>query len=520
MRAYLSYPQREIYSTPAFLTYISEKYPERPAFSFWVSEELRTVSYKQFCHDVTSIGSFFASQFGIGQKIAIIGENSYEWIVAHFSITSTHNVAVPLDKDISLPEAKRIISDCNVRAIIHSCAYADFVAQLSFSSDTSLAAIAMDDLRTLFYSTDARNMPANSVVSPEKINPDDLAAILFTSGTTGPSKGVMLSHHNLCSNVVYSRRCIDILQSTLLLLPFHHSFAWTASVMASLHSGMHLTINHSMRHILRDFQFSKPTTLYLVPMFVESFLKNIHAEAARKNISLEEAANVFFGGKLKLIISGGAQLDGACLDAYDEMNISLINGYGITECSPIVAINRIDGRKKGSIGLPIDQTEVKILHPNENGIGEICVKGNIVMQGYYHDDDATHAAFEDGWFKTGDLGYIDTDGFIYITGRLKNLIILSNGKNVSAEELEIEIQKIPGVKEVVVYESCNKIVAEIFPDMRVFKRFDESAIREALWVHVAKQNQSWPAHKRIGEIRIRQSEFEKTTTRKIKRTPL
>lgn len=499
--------EKEIANMAAFLNYIYTHYKERTAFSFTAGNGQKEITYGTFAADVDALRHWLQNQGYCRERIALIGENSYNWIVAYFAITTTQNTVVPLDREITLGEASRIAKECESKLLIHSADFQTFADGLA--ADTGIGLLCMTDFPV--------SNKAYQLISETAEAPDDIASVIYTSGTTGAAKGVQLRQKSICLDTIVTVERLDLWGSTLLLLPFHHSYAWTATVMCSLYCGIVLGINQGMRYILQDFQRIKPTTVFLVPLYVETFYKTLTREAEKQGVAVEKVANAFFGGRLKVLVSGGAKLDGQYVTAYKEMGIELLQGYGISECSPVVAVNTVERHRIGSVGPALSHTLVKVRNPDEQGIGEICVKGDIVMAGYLKNEKATADSFDGDWFRTGDLGYIDEDGFIFITGRIKNLIILSNGKNVSAEELEQDLMRIAGIAEVLVYEQEDKITAEIFPDVAYWGTEDEAQLQKLLWASIEKDNAGKPMHKRIGKLKIRLTEFPKTSSKKIKR---
>ena len=384
-----------------------------------------------------------------------------------------------------------------------------------------------------------------------EIDPDRLASIVFTSGTTGKGKGVMLTTKNICSDMEQGMYNFNITERTMCVLPPHHTFGSTVNFLGHYAQGCEIYISSGLRYIMKELGEFKPTHLVLVPLFVETFYKRIVATAEKegklqllqnmikvsnllRKVGIDLRSKLFrsvtqsFGGELSMIICGGAALNQTIIDFFESIGIVILNGYGITECAPLISCNRNEYRKTGSVGLPIVGGKVKIIDPDENGEGEIAYKGPNVMIGYYNNEEATAAVFdEEGYFKTGDYGKIVMEGedqWIYITGRLKNLIIFSNGKNVYPEEIETDVQGVYGVSEVVVYagESVSDperevIVAEIYPDQEALERrgitdpkaYFEDAVRE-----INKRNVSY---KKIGYVKLRSEEFPKNTSRKITR---
>ena len=381
-----------------------------------------------------------------------------------------------------------------------------------------------------------------------KIDVNRLASIVFTSGTTGKGKGVMLSQANIGLDMTLGMYNFDITRKTLHVLPPHHTFGSTVNYVGHLSQGCEVYISSGIKHVSDEIKEQQPTHLILVPAFLEVMNRKIWTTARKsgkegllkvmmkvsdclRKIGIDVRRKLFssvlsaFGGKLELIICGGAKLDEDIIKTFDSIGITVLNGYGITECSPLISANRNEYRKPGSVGTPILACRVKIDDPDENGEGEICVKGPNVMLGYYNNPEATAEVFDkEGFFHTGDYGKLDEEGWIYITGRKKNLIILSNGKNVYPEEIEAELQKIEGVTEVVVYAGESRvqkdkitIVAEIFPDSDLLADSGVADLQNYFEGKVKELNARMPSYKAVKRVKIRDVEFQKNTSRKITR---
>ncbi len=373
------------------------------------------------------------------------------------------------------------------------------------------------------------------------IDKDDLAAIIYTSGTTGVAKGVMLTHLNLCEDTCKSSRNLLLPGNSILVLPLHHTFAFTANVLCMINVGHTTYINKSLKRINKDMVNYSPEVMIVVPMMVEAFYKKIWATAREKGKDklLEKMIKISnallscgidgrkeffgsvisgFGGRLQMIICGGAALDKKYVKAFREIGINLLNGYGITECSPIVSVNRNKYFKDGSVGPVLEGINVKIdSKPGENE-GEILVNGAIVMKGYFNQEEQTKEVMtEDGYFRTGDIGYLDKDNFLYITGRKKNIIILDNGKNIYPEELELALSQEDAVCEVLVYEEEGHISAEIYPNQEFLTQNNIEDKKVYFDELMERYNRKQPAYKQIHYYKLRDTEFEKTTTKKIKR---
>jgi len=508
------------------------KQGEKPAFIYQNRKrEHVKIAYNRFKDDVDAFGTYLHQKGIKNCNVAVFGENSYEWILTYFAVTCGGNVIVPIDKDLPADEVKNLVEHSSCTVIIYSETYTDIIDKLIADN---LLRINMNDISKHIESGRRALKNGISDFIDFCVEGKRLASIVYTSGTMGLSKGVMLTHENLAANTVATCQNVYISNGTVLLLPLHHTFGLVAGVLCVLLHGHYVYINKSLKNINQDLMIAKPEHLSLVPLFVEGFYKRIWENAEKqgkakvlkhlirfsnftllfgidlRSVLFKSIVNAF-GGNLKLIISGGSGIDEKYIQGFKNFGITVINGYGITECAPVVATNRNKALKSGTVGFPLSCNRIRIDKPNENGNGEILVNGENVMLGYYKNPEATAEAFDGEWFKTGDLGYLDKDGFLYITGRKKNLIILDNGKNVYPEEIEGYLAAIKQIKEVVVYAKNKLITAEIFPDTEIGNA--EQIIREK----IALLNKTLPMYKQVQSIIFRQIEFEKTTTQKIKR---
>lgn len=532
---YPLYNVEKVNNLKELVNFAEEKYGNKPAFTFERKNERVSVSYTTFKNDTDALGT---ALFDLGIKntrIALIGENSYEWIVAYLATVNGGNTIVPLDKELPLTDLNNILIDCQASVLIYSDDYRDIADGLTgdqihikhkFNMKSDLSGLI--ERGRVIIGTDRAFVEYD-------IDNNSLATILYTSGTTGAPKGVMLSHYNIACDVVKSCQNIFFFGVSLLVLPLHHSFAFTCGVLIMLYRGCDTVINKSLKDVAGNLLKFKPNNAFLVPLYIETFYKKVWENARKtgRDALLERLIKVSncllklgidlrpklfkkvlasFGGELDVIVSGGAPIDAAYIKGFRDLGLKVRNGYGISECSPVVSVNRNHYCRDGSVGTVLPGLDVKILEPDENGRGEICVKGDIVMLGYYNNERATKDAFDDGWFKTGDIGYLDKDGFLFITGRKKNLIILSNGKNIQPEDVESSLSNITYIKESVVYADNDMIVAEVFLDTE-----NEPDCAALLDKDIVKLNKTLPAYKNIGKTVIRDTEFPKTTTKKIKR---
>ena len=560
-------PNYPLYETTVFEDFrimtenVAKKYPDRIAVSYKVNpNDKETVhkTYSEMRSRIRNMGTGFVAAGCREAHVAIIGESSYDWICSYFALMSIGAVTVPLDKELPAEELTDIcrVAECSV--VLYSAAIEKKMLYMKEHLEGVKTWICIGNadptvtegitpLKNIVSDGARRFAAGDNTYYDYEIDVHKLATIVFTSGTTGKGKGVMLTTHNIVSDMTQGMYNFAITERTMNVLPPHHTFGSTVNFVGHYAQGCQICISSGIRYILGELQEYKPTHLVLVPLFVETFYKRIWAAAEKqgkdkmlrklmkasngmRKVGLDLRRTLFksvtkaFGGELRMIICGGAALNQDIIDTFEAIGITILNGYGITECAPLISCNRNECRKSGSVGVPIIGGEVKILDPDENGEGEIAYKGPNVMMGYYKEPEATAAVFtEDGYFKTGDLGRLDEDGWVYITGRLKNLIILSNGKNVYPEEIECEISRIPGVNEVVVYagESQKKdvevIVAEIYPDSEKLESMGVSDVQKYFEEEVRKVNSRTVSYKAVGKVKIRLTEFEKNTSKKIVR---
>jgi len=524
-----------------------------------------SISYSQFKDDIDSFGTALLS-LGLKDKcIAVIGENRYEWCVTYLATVGGTGIIVPIDRELPDAEIENILSRCNADAIIYSNKHDDCMEKLSKTVLSVRYYINMDakldDKFCLSYSQllkKGREMVAcgNNDFIEAEIDNNSLATLLFTSGTTGLAKGVMLSHKNICSNMIAVRSTVLVESNdcSLSILPLHHTYECTIGFLVFIYSGGTISFNEGLKYIAKNLKEVRPTMLVVVPLILENLYKKIWTQAGKKKFGklklklvliLTTILNCFFhidirrkvykqihdsvGGRLKLIITGAAAIDPAVSKGFRRMGIRVLQGYGLTECAPLVAGNSDFSVKDDSVGKPLPGVEIKIDQPDENGIGEILTKGENVMLGYYKDEASTGKSIIDGWFHTGDLGVIDKAGFVYITGRIKNIIIIKNGKNVYPEEIEASINKNPYVQESIVSGDLDAstgethIHAHILPNLEYIKdKFRGVSLSKEelskLFSDIIKNiNKDLPLYRRIRKFTLRENEFIKTTTKKIKR---
>ena len=488
----------------------AEAYGSQTAFRYKVQKEIVDRTYLDVDRDSMAVSRMVESMGMEGKHIALIGTTTYQWIVSYFGIVGSGSVAVPIDAQLPADAVCELLERADVEMLVFDEIRRD-VAEAVKEKCPSVRYIlsmqaeeAADGVQSLSMLT-----ALHAGEYEKELDGGQLATILFTSGTTGKSKGVMLSHRNLVDNAVCLDMKIPAGTISMTLLPINHVYCLTMDIIKGLHIGLVICINDSIMHVQRNMKLFKPEIVLLVPLVIESIYGKL--KDAGSLIPKKMVAKAAFGGNLRIICSGGAYLDPDYVDKFKEYGITILQGYGMTECSPVISTNLEWENKKGSVGKLLPNCEAKVVDE------EIWVRGSSVMQGYYKMPEQTAETLEDGWLKTGDLGYVDEDDFVYITGRRKNLIILANGENVSPEELENQLSRSALVKEILVREKDKVIEAEIFPDYEYAKKKHVKDIQGKLQELVDGFNQDMPVYKRIYSLIVRETEFEKTPSKKIKR---
>lgn len=506
----------EIKTIKDLVTRAASKYQNRIAYRYMRKKEIIEKSYEQVKKDCDAFGSTLSKLGMIGKHIAIIGPTSYEYLIAYLGAASSGSVVVPIDKELPQEEVIDLLNRADISVLVYDEQYA------------SLLDIAKEKCKAIEYfihmtkeqSDEAELSLLNCLEENQgsyenEIAPESLCAILYTSGTTGKSKGVMLSHKNLIHNVLCGDMKVPDESVILTVLPIHHAYCFNCDILLGLYNGCTVCINDSMMHLVRNLKRFAPNIILLVPMILESmYYKLNEASKASPEIPKPMIAQAALGGKLKVIYCGGAYLNPKLIKAFREFGIQVLQGYGMTESAPRISCNYSWLSKDESVGQLLQGVEAKVVE------GEIWVKSDSVMMGYYHNPEATEETLVDGWLKTGDLGYIDEERFVYISGRKKNLIILSNGENVSAEEIENKLYEAPLISEVLVYGENNLITAEIYPNEEYKDEQGITDCKEALQQIIDQVNQKVPSYKHIHTLKIRNTAFEKTTSKKIKRNKL
>ena len=495
----------------------------------------QTKTFNEVFYDATGLGQHLYTLGMRGKKVAILSDNSYYWIAAFYAIVTGKITAIPLDPKLPKEDLTDLMVRSGCNAIIYTEDFAPAIEMMKENPEVVLTEyLKIEDFDEIVRMGHNELDGGAENYLDDTVTGDDLGFIVYTSGTTGKSKGVMLSQKNVASNAIATCRAMTGGQ-TVAFLPFNHTLSWASALFASPLLSEWGYLCDSLRNLQKDMVEYHPQHITAVPLAVETIYKRIWFTAKKEGkeeklktglkiskflmkFGIDVRRKLFkevidnLGGNLEMIICGGAFLDPKYENGLFDLGIQVINGYGTTECSPIITCNRLSNFKFGSAGYALECNDVMIKDPDDEGVGEVYAKGTNVMQGYYNDPEATAEAFDGDWYKTGDYGYMDEDGFLYLRGRKKNLIVLSNGKNVSPEELEDKLMSIDYIKEVVVYEENGAITAEFFLDTVTYLDA-ESRIKG----DVRALNKTMPAFKQISKIKTRDKEFPKTTTLKIKR---
>ena len=555
------YDYLEIKDLKDMLNKTGKLYAERPAYKIKVEEgKYQTYTHKEVRDMINALGTALIDLGLKGKRIAVIGENRYEWEIAYLSIVCGTGIVVPLDKSLPANELERLIERSDIEAIFYTKKYSDVIQNIKFSEKNKLKhLISMDSdehgeeiysQKELIQTGKKLIEEGNKEFLNAQINPKEMNIMLFTSGTTSKSKVVALSHENVCTNLMDIGSVLDVTQEDVFLsiLPIHHVFECTVGFLFSLYKGAETVFCDGLRHIVENLNEYHVTVMACVPGIYERIFMMIRKKLEKqgkleeileneekyKDSSMQEKKEVFkeihdmLGGKIKLLISGAAALDKTIEEKYRLLGLNLVQGYGLTETSPVVAVGTNKNYKLGSIGKTVPSVEAKLVNVNDEGIGELVVKGSSVMLGYYEDEKANKKSLQDGWFYTGDLAKIDEEGYIFICGRKKSVIVLKNGKNIFPEEMENLVNKIEGIKESFIFgkiksndENNIKINVKIVFDRDiikdVYKVEKDEEIYKVLSKKIKEVNQTMPSYKAIRGMLLTEEPLIKTTTNKIKR---
>lgn len=560
------YEVRKISDLKDMIEQSSKLYAQKPAFL--VKEKgnpnYSPISFSKYKADIDALGTALINLGLKNKRIAIIGENRYEWSTSYLAVCNGTGIVVPLDRELPQNEIESCIERSYADAVVFSSSVASKIENVMKNNGTCKYFINMDldedsDGQIAYHKLLKKGYEliasGNREFLDSKINNEEMSILLFTSGTTDQSKAVMLSHKNITANLMAmcSMLYIDEKDTFLSVLPPHHTYECTCGFLCQMYRGSTIAYCEGLRHIVKNLKESKCTVMNGVPLIFESIYKQLINNVKKKpgaekklkfGIKLSNALDVVhidirrklfseiydaLGGHLRLFISGAAAINPEVPKGFRDIGIKLVQGYGLTECAPIVALNRDCWFKNDAAGLPLPGLKVAIDNPNAEGIGEIKVMGPSVMLGYYENKEATDAVIRDGWFYTGDMGYFDSDGFIHITGRMKNMILTKNGKNVYPEEIEILLGRSDYIKEALVYghESESKddviVCAKIVPDKEKIEEDIKAGIipRQEIYdiinSEVKRINKELVNYKAVKEFSLQDEEFKKTTTKKIKR---
>lgn len=540
----------------------TNKYPDQIAYKYKIKkskDEIEYVNktYSEFKADIEAVSTKLLEMGLEGKKVAVIGNNRYEWCTTYLAVTTGGMTIVPLDKALPEKEIQSLLQRSRAEAIVCESKYVPAILKMegvylkyiiSMEPTKEEGVLLYEEIRLQGRQLrQAGNCKYEEIV----LNPEEMSILLFTSGTTSISKGVMASQHNICSNVqaIASYAKMTPEDTLLSFLPIHHTFECTITFLFGIYAGVTVAFCDGLKYIQKNMNEYHVTVFVSVPLVLENIHKKVWKSIEEKGkkgfmktmvtvtsalskVKLDVRRKVFkpiidqFGGKLRVVFVGSAPLDKKIIKGFNDFGVKLIQGYGLTETSPVVSCETDKEKRPGSIGLPLSNLEVKIIEPDAEGIGEITVKGPSVMLGYYENEEATKKVMKDGWFSTGDYGYIDKKGFLYICGRKNDIIVLKNGKNIYPQELEFLLNQLEMVEESMVFARnktsmdttlCAKIVYNPETMQNLYGEKNEEEIKEILWQEVKQINQTLPDVKHIKEIITTSEPLSKTTTQKVKR---
>ena len=521
-------------------------------------------TYERFGNDAINLGTGLMKYLNLSnERIIIIGENTYYWYVSYFSILCGVGIAVPVDKELPNNEIENVIKRSRAAAVIYSKKKKDAIDKIKdnlpmvkyFIEMNSDEGVQGRDVGIEHVIAEGKKLTdaGNTEYMDVEIDPEEFKFLIFTSGTTSQAKGVMLCHRNLAENVNAVSKYVKIYERDRFfsVLPLHHTYESSIGALLPFANGSSVAICGGLRYIVPDMQEAKPTAMLAVPLLVESLYKKInqsieksgkaglvnsmlHLTNALKSVGIDIKRKVFkeiydnLGGNMRIIVSAAAPIDKKIGKWVQDIGIEFLQGYGLTETAPIAALTPECDPRVGSVGLPVNCAQIKIHNPNENGEGEIWIKSQTLMLGYYEDEEATKEVVHDGWFNSGDIGYQDKDGYVYVTGRSKNVIVTQNGKNIYPEEIELLLSKIPEIQECMVYgkevegEKELIISVKVIPNMEEIEKLhgkdlSEEEIHKIIWNKIKEVNKGLTSYKAIKNLEIKHDEFAKTTTMKIKR---
>ena len=534
-----------------------ETFGENIAFKYKENGEIKEISYNQFVEDIKAIAEVVLDSDV--KRVAVIGNNRYEWCITYLGVTTAGRIIVPLDKALTEKEIEKLLKRSEADAVVYEERYENAVEDAIKQGCNIKHKICMDSLdkdgvtKLSELLEKGRKIRESKNTKYEKvtINENEMYIMLFTSGTTNEPKAVMLSQKNICSNICAIADHVKVYQTDTLLsfLPIHHTFECSITFLYGTYSGATVAFCEGLRYIADNLKEFKVTIFVAVPLVLETMAKKIQkaiADSGKKSLidkmmklskallkcKIDLRKKLFkpvlkqFDEYLRVVFYGAAPMDKVTIEWYNALGIELVQGYGLTESSPVITAESDERKRPGSIGIPLNNIEVKIDNPDKDGVGEILAKGPNIMLGYYENEEATKKALQDGWLHTGDFGYIDEDGFVYITGRQSDIIVLKNGKNIYPQEIEFLINKLPYVEENIVYARnktktdtllCAKIVYNKDSLKEHFGEKTQKEYEKLVWQDVKNINKDLPTFKHIKEIILTDEPLEKTTTQKVKR---
>ena len=526
-------------------------------------ESFTEITYKQYREDVIGLGTGLDKLLNLkGKPVVIIGENTYYWYVGYMTMLCSDGIAVPVDKELPPNEIENVIKRSRAAAVIYSAKKEEVIKKVKENLPEVSYFIEMNSDNEI----DGRDVGIKYVINKgkeyynagikdfenTKIDPEEFKVLIFTSGTTSAAKGVMICNRNLAQNINAVSAYVHVTEEDrwFSVLPLHHTYESCIGFLLPLAVGGSIAVCEGLKYIVPNLKETHPTVILAVPLLIENLYKKIndnivkskkdklvksmiHVTNALKSVNVDIKRKVFsdiydsLGGKLHYIVSAAAPIDGNIGKWLQDIGIIFLQGYGLTETSPIAALTPEFDPKVGSAGKAVICADIKIDNPNENGEGEVLIKSETLMLGYYENEEATNEAIQDGWFHSGDIGYLDDEGFLFITGRCKNVIVTQNGKNIYPEEIEMLLGNIPEIKECMVYGKEDEgqeliISAKVIPDMDKIKEkhgkdITDEQIHDIIWEEIKKVNKQLTSYKAIKNLEIKKDEFEKTTTMKIKR---
>ena len=560
------YPETHYKTIKEIFLKSTEKFADRPFIleKFNPKEPFTEITYKEFKDDVVALGTALTKKYNLkDERIIIIGENTYHWYVSYMAAVCGAGIAVPIDKELPINEIENVIKRAKASVVIYSTKKKENIKKvedklpfvkyfMQMNSDDKLTGRNIGLNTVIEEGKKIVNKGDNSYIDI-KIDPEEFKVLIFTSGTTSQAKGVMICNRNLAENVnaVNPYVHLDENDRFFSVLPLHHCYECSIGFLLPMAVGASIVVCQGLKYIVNNMKETNPTALLAVPLLIESLYKKInksiekggkaglvnsmiHVTNALKAVGIDIKKKVFseiyenLGGKLNFIVSAAAPIDPKAGKWVQDIGINFLQGYGLTETSPIAALTPDYEPKLGSAGKALVCSKLKIKNPNEKGEGEVLIKSSTLMLGYYENEEATKEAIQDGWFNSGDIGYLDKDGFLFITGRSKNVIVTQNGKNIYPEEIEIMLGKIPEIKECMVYgkeiegEKELTITARVIPNYEEIeelhgKDLTEEQIHDIIWEEIKKVNRTLTSYKAIKKLEIKKGDFEKTTTMKIKR---